>query len=80
MRSDNRRPLPPTGEAMWSVIQTLGGWFTRQQLAEALGKRQLSPWDKELLGRLVALRRLEVQEQQEKNFVRLVYRVPGEWA
>lgn len=76
--ADKRQKLPPTGEALWQVIQTLDGEFTRQELAATLGKRQLSSWDKELLERLVTGGFLEVEEQQVKNLIRLVYRLPKE--
>lgn len=78
MRTEkSEQGLPPRGKLLLEVSRKLGREFTRQELAAALGQRQLTPWDKQLLGRLVVQGYLTVERQQEagKNFYRLVYRV-----
>lgn len=79
MDSDNKdKELTAREQKLLEVARTLRPAFTRKLLAEALGQRQLTPWDKQLLERLVVRGYLEVEEGQVKNLVRRVYRVPDE--
>lgn len=69
----------PLGEKILSVMRESGGWLTRRQLAERMGRRVFSPYDLTILKGLVAG---GVVEESKRPFgiVREehIYRLKGE--
>ena len=52
-RKKQNNGLTERGQAMLEIISRGISWTTRQMIADELGKRSLSPHDRELLDRMV---------------------------
>ncbi len=62
--------LTERGAQLYSALFASGEWMTTAQLAEATGKNQLSPHDRDLLERMVEMGYLDRGEERKETFGR----------
>src|SRR5258707_15469523 len=61
-KQDVEWPLNPLPARILEIIQSSPDWMTRQDIADALNRRQLSPYDKTQLERLLIKGLIEIRQ------------------
>lgn len=56
-----------------------GDWMSRSDIAKAIGKKRLTPYDIQLLEQLVSEQRAEVMKREKRGYITFswVYRAAG---
>lgn len=65
--------LTPHMKKILDALRSAGDWMNRAQLAEALGKKRLTPYDVQILDGLATAGTVEAQRREKPGFI------PYEW-
>jgi protein involved in polysaccharide export with SLBB domain len=67
-------PISAQAEKILSAIKAAGGWVSRQQLAESLGKKKLNPYDIATLDLLVREGRIQEEKLERPGIISYTFR------